>query len=82
MNRLQSINWYDGLNESIFFFLVLFIAAWLSLDTVIVSSLDTTIVIQEIVSPEVSYFWWNYFLNNFHLLIGLLRLVCFLMVGR
>ena len=25
MNRLQSIDWYDGLDESIFFFLVFFL---------------------------------------------------------
>ena len=28
---------------------------------------------------QFRYFWWNYFLNNFSLLVGLLRPVCFLM---
>ena len=31
---------------------------------------------------RLRYFWWNYFLNNFCLLIGLLRLVCLFMVGQ
>ena len=31
---------------------------------------------------ELRYFWWNYFLNNFCLLIRLLRLVCLLMVSQ
>ena len=29
---------------------------------------------------QLRYFWWNYFLNNFSLLIGLLKLVCLLMM--
>ena len=31
---------------------------------------------------QLRYYWWNWFLNNFSLLIGLMRLVCLLtMVG-
>ena len=29
---------------------------------------------------QLRYFWWNYFLNNFSLLVDLLRLVCLLMM--
>ena len=30
---------------------------------------------------QLRFFCWNYLLNNFSLLVGLLRLYCFLMVG-
>ena len=33
-------------------------------------------------SAQLSYFWWNYFLNNFSLFDGLLRLVCLLIEHR
>ena len=77
MNRIphfitQSIDWCDGLDQFIFFFLVFFlkktafdllafITVWLSLDT----SGETTWIILE-----------------FCLIVGLLRLVCLLMLGQ
>ena len=33
-------------------------------------------------SAQLRYLWWNYFLNNFSLFDGLLRLVCLLIVHR
>ena len=73
MNRLQSIDWYDGLDESIFFFLVFF--PWRKLHLISLLFVHYSVI-------KLRYFWWNYFLNNFRLLIGLLRLVCLLVVGH
>ena len=57
-------------SESIFFFLFFFSSFLISLLFVHYSVI------------KLRYFWWNYFLNNFRLLIGLLKLVCLLMVGQ
>ena len=69
---LQSTDWYDGLDESIFFFLVFFLYRKLHLISLLFVHYSVI---------KVRYFWWNYLLNNFRLLIGLLKLVCLLMVG-
>ena len=75
MNQLlyfitQSINWYyNGLDESIFFFLVFFMRKLHLISFFVHYSLI-----------YLKYFWWNYFLNNFSLLVDLLRLVCLLMM--
>ena len=53
-------------DESIFFFLVYLISLLFVHFSVI----------------KLRYFWWNYFLNTFCLLVALLRLVCLLMVGQ
>ena len=78
MNRIphfitQSINWYDSLDEFIFFFLVFFLEK-IAFDHLAFFHYGAII--------KLRYFWWNYFLNNFRLLVGLLRLVCLLMVGQ
>ena len=75
MNRLHyfitySIDWYyNGLDESIFFFL--FKCTW---KLHLISFFVHYSVIQ------LRYFWWNYYLNNFSLPVGLLRLVGLLMM--
>ena len=77
MNRIphfitQCIDWYDGLDEFIFFFLVFFLE-------------KTAFYLLAFCSLSVikrRYFWLNYFLNNFRLLVGLLTLVCLLMVDQ
>ena len=67
----QSIKRYDNLTRlKIHFFPSLFF--WRTLH--LISSFVHYRMIQ------LRYFWWNYFLNNFTLLDGLLRLVCLLMV--
>ena len=68
----KSIDWYDGLDESIFFFLVFFLYKRLHLISLLFVNYSVV---------KLRYFWWNYFLKNFCLLIGLLRLVYLLMVG-
>ena len=57
-------------SESIFFFLLFFSSFLISLLFVHYSVI------------KLRYFWWNYFLDNFRLLIGLLKLVSLLMVGQ
>ena len=57
----------DGLDESFFFFLVFFLE-------------KTAFALLAFCSSVIKLrcIWWNYFLNNFNLLVGLLRLVCLL----
>ena len=83
MNRLlhfrtQSINLNDELtrvmNPFFFFFLTFFLEKTIFDLSVFCSSKRD--------SAQLSYFWWNYFLNNFSLFDGLLRLVCLLIVHR
>ena len=61
----QSNDWYyNGLDEFMFFFLVFFVE-------------KTAFLISFFVHYSVIQFrnfWWNYFLNNFSLLVGLMRL--------
>ena len=65
----QFNDWYcNGLDEFIFLFLVFFLEKTAFLISFFVYCNVT----------QLKYFWWNYFLNNFCLLIGLLRLVCLL----
>ena len=73
-NRLQSIEWYDGLDESIFFFYSSF-----SLQRKL-HLISLLFVYYSVI--KLRYFSQNYLLNNFCLLIGLLRLVCLLIVGQ
>ena len=61
MNRLQSIDWYDGLDETIFFFLAFFLKRKLHLISMIFVRYSVI---------KLRYFWWNYLLNNFRLLVG------------
>ena len=76
MNRLhyfitESINWYyNGLSESIFIFLVFFSRENRIFDLIFV---HYSVI-------QLRYFWWNWLLNSFSLLVGLLRLVCLLMM--
>ena len=76
MNRIphfttQSIDWYDGMDE--FIFAPTFFQRKLHL-------ISQLVVHYSVI--KLRYFWRNYFLNNFRLLIGLLRLVYLLMVGQ
>ena len=66
----QSIDWYDGLDDFIFFFVVFFLEK---------TAFDLLFAHHSVI--ELSYFWCNYFLNNFRLLVDLLRLVSLLMLG-
>ena len=78
MNRIphfitQSTAWYDRLDEFFFFFLVFFLEK---------TAFDLSLRFVHYSVIKLRYFWWNYFLNNFSLLVGLLRLVCLLMVDQ
>ena len=62
--------WVDKTDELIFLFLVFFLGK-IAFYLLVFCSLQR---------DSAQIIWWNYFLNNFSLLDGLLRLVCLLMV--
>ena len=62
--------WVDKSDELIFLFLVFFLGK-IAFYLLVFCSLQR---------DSAQIIWWNYFLNNFSLLDGLLRLVCLLMV--
>ena len=74
--RTQSIDLNDELTRMMnpFFFLDFFLEKTIFDLSVFCSSKRD--------SAQLRYFWWNYFLNNFSLFDGLLRLVCLLIVHR